>query len=467
MWGPTGAPGRTTVAVVLATEAARLGCATLLADADCYGGVIAQVLGLLDESPGLAAAVRQANAGNLDLHSLATLARVVGPNLRVLTGIARAERWPELRPSGLVAAYAVARQLSALTVVDCGFGLEQDEELSYDTTAPRRNGSTLATLADADHVIAVGSADPVGLQRLVRGLAELSEALPQCRPQVVVNRVRKGPINGDPEREIAEALTRYAGIDDVIFVPYDRASLDKALAGGHTLGEIAPDSPVLRALVAAGPAIRRCRLCSFYPSAPCAWGRPPLSLSRRGVYEPARCRAQPWQHVGRANLPAGDAARSDGGRRRLRAAACADRGCAGRGTGVRGHAGIARVVPRGRHRRARVRGDDPSSPRIAAVAGPELAVTDGWSLLPTSQTMPSSSTPAMTRRRFGSRKRCTSTRSSPPTSTIQARRTTSAPRSRMLEAGRLDDDDVQFAVDGLDDHELQWYAVQEIAFLLR
>jgi MinD-like ATPase involved in chromosome partitioning or flagellar assembly len=249
VWGPTGAPGRTTVAVVLATEAARLGCSSLLADADCYGGVIAQVLGLLDESPGLAAAVRQANAGNLDLATLATLARVVGPDLRVLTGIARAERWPELRPSGLVAAYAIARQLAVLTVVDCGFGLEQDEELSYDTTAPRRNGSTLATLADADHVVAVGSADPVGLQRLVRGLAELSHALPDCRPQVVVNRVRKGPINGDPEHEIRQALTRYAGIDDVVFVPYDRASLDKALAGGHTLGEVAPDSPVRRALL--------------------------------------------------------------------------------------------------------------------------------------------------------------------------------------------------------------------------
>jgi MinD-like ATPase involved in chromosome partitioning or flagellar assembly len=249
VWGPTGAPGRTTIAVVLATEAARLGCPSLLADADCYGGVVAQVLGLLDESPGLAAAVRQANAGNLDLHTLATLARVAGPNLRVLTGIARAERWPELRPSGLVAAYAIARQLAALTVVDCGFGLEQDEELSYDTTAPRRNGSTLASLADADHVVAVGSADPVGLQRLIRGLAELSDVLPQCRPQVVVNRVRKGPINGDAEQEIQQALTRYAGIADVVFVPYDRASLDKAIAGGHTLGEIAPDSPVRRALL--------------------------------------------------------------------------------------------------------------------------------------------------------------------------------------------------------------------------
>ncbi len=36
----------------------------------------------------------------------------------------------------------------------------------------------------------------------------------------------------------------------------------------------------------------------------------------------------------------------------------------------------------------------------------------------------------------------------------------------MLKVAGLDDDDVQFAIDGLDDHELQWYAVQEIAFLL-
>jgi MinD-like ATPase involved in chromosome partitioning or flagellar assembly len=249
VWGPTGAPGRTTIAIALATEAARLGCSSLLADADCYGGVVAQALGLLDESPGLAAAVRQANAGNLDLQALAKLARVVAPNLRVLTGIARAERWPELRPAGLTAVYAVARQLAQLTVVDCGFGLEQDEELSYDTTAPRRNGSTLATLADADHVVAVGSADPIGLQRLVRGLAELSDAVPGCRPQVVVNNVRKGPINGDAVDEIRQALARHAGIDQVVFVPYDRHSLDKAVAGGHTLAEVAPDSPARLALV--------------------------------------------------------------------------------------------------------------------------------------------------------------------------------------------------------------------------
>jgi hypothetical protein len=37
----------------------------------------------------------------------------------------------------------------------------------------------------------------------------------------------------------------------------------------------------------------------------------------------------------------------------------------------------------------------------------------------------------------------------------------------LLAAADLGDDDAQFAIEGLDDHELQWYAVQEIAFLLR
>lgn len=249
VWGPTGAPGRTSLAVTIATEAAHLGVNTLLADADVYGAVVAQALGLLDESPGLAAAVRQANAGVLDLVGLAKLARVVAPQLRVLTGIARADRWPELRPSGLTAVYALARRLAALTVVDCGFCLEQDEELSYDTAAPRRNGATLATLAEADHVLAVGGADPIGLQRLVRGLTELSEVLPDCRPHVVVNRVRGGPINGEPQSQIAQALSRFAGVENITFVPHDQAGFDRAAAAGRSIGEVAPDSPARQALL--------------------------------------------------------------------------------------------------------------------------------------------------------------------------------------------------------------------------
>jgi Flp pilus assembly CpaE family ATPase len=250
VWGPTGAPGRTTVAVALASELAALGRPALLVDADVYGGVVAQLLGLLDETAGLAGACRLAGTGALDRPALAGFARTVGPQLRVLTGIARADRWPELRPAALEVVLELARTLATTTVVDCGFGLEQDEELAYDTAAPRRNGATLAVLEQADSVVAVGSADPVGLQRLVRGLGELREAVPGVQPLVVVNRLRPTAVPGHAEKEIAAALARYAGVEQLVCVPLDVAGVDAAVVAGRTLAEAAPASPVRQALAA-------------------------------------------------------------------------------------------------------------------------------------------------------------------------------------------------------------------------
>lgn len=261
VWGPTGAPGRTTVAVSVAAELAALGRSVVLVDADTYGGSVAQLLGLLDEAPGLASAVRAADLGTLDLDLLARTAPVVLPGLRVLTGISRPERWPELRPAALDRVLAMARRLAEWTVVDCGFGIELDEELTYDTAAPRRNGATVAALDQADSVLVVGAADPVGLQRLVRALGDLAELLPGRPPRVVLNRVRasavgassglrRGERAGDrwAERAVRDALRRYAGVADPVVVPDDRATLDEVVLAGRTLAELAPSSPARLAL---------------------------------------------------------------------------------------------------------------------------------------------------------------------------------------------------------------------------
>jgi Flp pilus assembly CpaE family ATPase len=255
VWGPTGAPGRTTVAVTLADELARLSAPTLLVDADVYGGVIASALGLLDESPGLAAACRQAQSRRLDGAALAGLAWQLGPQLRVLTGIARADRWPELRTSAIESVLGVSRSLADFTVVDLGFGLESDEELSFDTLAPRRNGATLAILDNADVVLAVGSADPIGIQRLIRGLAELREADITAPIWIVLNRVRRGPVPGEPATELDTALERFVGQRSAALLPYDLASLDAATAIGKTLAEVSPSSPLRRAVIGLASAV--------------------------------------------------------------------------------------------------------------------------------------------------------------------------------------------------------------------
>jgi MinD-like ATPase involved in chromosome partitioning or flagellar assembly len=268
VWGPTGAPGRTTVAVGIADEAAQLGLSTLLVDADVYGGVIAQVLGLLDESPGLAGAARLAASGALDGPAVVRLAWAVRPHLRVLTGLARADRWPELRPRAVEAVLEEARRLAACTVVDCSFNLEDDEELSFDTAAPRRNGATLAVLESADTVLCVSGADPVALQRSVRALDELRDVLPAVEPVVVVNQMRKGPVPGDPRREIAAALERFAGREVRFFLPADRRATDAALASGRTLAEVAPGSSLRVALRSLATAVT---------------GAPQPAAGRRGV----------------------------------------------------------------------------------------------------------------------------------------------------------------------------------------
>ena len=249
VWGPAGAPGRTTVALNLASELARLGQATVLVDADTYGGCIAQSLSLLDEAPGLAAATRSADQGSLDLAVLARLAPEVCAGLRVLTGIPKAERWPELRAAALEHVLTLTRRLGRFTVIDCGFSLENDEELSYDTLAPRRNAATLTSLAVADQVLVVGAGDPIGLQRLVRGLQELG-TIASPSPTVVINRVRASAVGSRPERRIREALTRFAGVDELRFIPDDPATLDGALLTGRSLAEAAPDSPVRQSLLA-------------------------------------------------------------------------------------------------------------------------------------------------------------------------------------------------------------------------
>lgn len=249
VWGPLGAPGRTVLAVNLAVEAARLGVPTVLLDADTYAASVAQHLALLDEAPGIAAATRLAESGHLTLSSLAGSAPEVTSGLRVLTGLPRADRWPEVRDDALTAVIEQCRHLGRLVVIDVAAPLEQDEELSYDTTAPRRNAATIAALGAADRVIAVGSADPVGLQRLVRGLDEL-RAITQEPPIVVANKVRASAVGSSPEQRATEALQRFAGVGSVTTVPDDRQALDGALLAGRVLAEHAPGSSVRKAIVA-------------------------------------------------------------------------------------------------------------------------------------------------------------------------------------------------------------------------
>lgn len=249
VWGPNGAPGRTTLAVNLAAESALSGESALLVDADTAGGAVSTVLGLLDEAPGLAAACRAAARGRLDPAVLAAHALQVEPNLRVLTGATRPDRWRELRPAALEAVWESARHLADLVVVDLAAGLDGDDGHPYDTALVRPGGVSSAVLGVADLVVVVGSADPLGMLRLVHALDQLTESASHLPRLVVVNRVRESVVGRHPARQVRLALDRFAAVAAVHVLPFDADAADLAIRRAQPLARVAPSSPLRTGVV--------------------------------------------------------------------------------------------------------------------------------------------------------------------------------------------------------------------------
>ncbi|WP_307497539.1 AAA family ATPase [Arthrobacter woluwensis] len=252
VWGPAGAPGRTTVAVNIAAELAMEGRGVALLDADVYGASVAAHLGLLDESAGLAQACRLADQGRLDATALerlrVPLALGTG-SLDVLSGLTRPERWSELRGPALAIVLELCSALYDHVVIDVGFCLEADEELSFDTMAPRRNAASLVALEAAERVYAVGEATAVGLPRLVRAAPALREASPEAEVVVLMNKVRQDAVGRFPERQLREAWERFGpSLPIGSFLPFTPEVADTALRLGSVLAESAPHSELRQAV---------------------------------------------------------------------------------------------------------------------------------------------------------------------------------------------------------------------------
>lgn len=251
VWGPAGAPGRTGVASLIAAELARGPGRVALVDADTEAPALALFTGLPDEGPGFAAACRRAAEGTLDAHELDRIAQsrpVPGGTVEVLCGINRPSRWPELAPERVAAALGAMRAWAEHTVVDVASSLESDEAIVSDLDGPRRHGATLAALEVADVAVAVLRADPVGLSRGVRALAEL-RAIRGARPLlVVVNQLRPGPLGVDPAAQVGAVLRRYADVEDPILLPHDQRAFDAALLHGRPIAEVAGRSAIVGAV---------------------------------------------------------------------------------------------------------------------------------------------------------------------------------------------------------------------------
>lgn len=171
VWGPSGAPGRSTTALAIGAALGSRGHDVLVIDADVVEPSLALLAGLVDDAGGISLAERSAVAGRLTPGALRRLAQPVAPGCSVLSGLGGPGRWRALRPESFARVLDVARACSTSVIVDiaaftgepAAAGLLDDDAQAVAMTA----------LQASDAVVAVGRADDLGVARLLIGCTAL------------------------------------------------------------------------------------------------------------------------------------------------------------------------------------------------------------------------------------------------------------------------------------------------------
>lgn len=240
VWGPKGAPGRTTIAIELAFQLALTEPSTLLADADLYGGDVTQMLGLVEELPGLVAAARSAARGELLAGGWTEPLRRAPRGPAVLPGLLRPDVWPDVSGFGWGQALVALRRDFRYSVVDVGAWLD----VAMDGSGPQgRNLVARTTVEEADVLVITVKADPIGLRSFFWALEAERELLDPERSKVVANRVRPGE-----EREVGALIRKHYGAFPVAFVPDRPDHIGRALWRAEPVALCDPGSPICDAI---------------------------------------------------------------------------------------------------------------------------------------------------------------------------------------------------------------------------
>jgi MinD-like ATPase involved in chromosome partitioning or flagellar assembly len=237
VWGPKGSPGRSTIALEVAAELAAADPRTVLVDADTYGGDLAQMLGVVEELPTIVWASQAAARGDDGSRPVERLRRAGARGPVLVPGVTRSDLWRDVREHAWRQLVASLREEFAHVVVDTGFCIEEDVH------GDGRNAIARAAIRDADSVVALCRCDAVGLKTFLWAYRALAELADEDQVFVVANRVAAGE-----EAQVAGLLRRHTGKRPIAYVPDAPAIFRAALGKGAAVRDVAPSSPVVRAI---------------------------------------------------------------------------------------------------------------------------------------------------------------------------------------------------------------------------
>lgn len=236
VWGPHGAPGRSTIALGLAEQWASSGERVCLIDADTIAPSLDRMIGMTEDVSGLLIAARYADQGALDQRSLASACRRLSDSLWLMTGIGTPDRWTQARPSALDHVWKECSAHFDRVVIDVGPLLRTEEiDDPFHSLGMQRDAATLSALRASATVVAVTRPDAIGATRLVEDLSQLRLIAPTIPIDVVVNRVpRKLTAVQDKVRDVL----REAGLSLPLHVVNDDPGISSCVQQGALLSEV-------------------------------------------------------------------------------------------------------------------------------------------------------------------------------------------------------------------------------------
>ena len=244
VYGATGAPGRSTVALGLAESWAHSGERVCLIDADTIGPSLALLVGMTEDVSGLLVASRYADQGALDARSLATACRRLKERLWLMSGIGSADRWHQVRPHSLERIVSVCARNFDRVVIDTNPLLSSSEvDDALAGGLPVRDGAARSALQHSHALIVVTQPEAVSVVRMTADLPHVVKMVEHSRISVLVNRAPRRDAHARPR---VQAVLAEAGLSVPVHAVPDDTSVQACRKSGSLLSENAATRRVRR-----------------------------------------------------------------------------------------------------------------------------------------------------------------------------------------------------------------------------
>jgi MinD-like ATPase involved in chromosome partitioning or flagellar assembly len=248
-WSANGSTGRSSLLAAFACELAKTNQRVLVIDADTHAPSMIQIFGFDQNYSGLGAAIRMQNHGQLDQMAFEQLLldfEMPKHRLKLLAGITMVNRWPEIGFENLRALIQFSRTQFDFVLIDVGASLETS--VVDARMLSERNSATLAALSVATHVIAITTADVVGLNRFIWASANLRELKLDAQTHVVVNRFNQDLLGRKAVAEVSEAIARFAEHETSVFIEEDCNLFARSLREGVPVALVGKNSAAKQAV---------------------------------------------------------------------------------------------------------------------------------------------------------------------------------------------------------------------------